>query len=162
MSKIHTREATEYDIFVMEKIMREAFEASYAHFMPEKYIREWYDNNEPEKAVRIGLSRAAVAEVMGRVVGFVITHDHSIAELWVEPTFQKQGVGRALVEWVEAQFRKVGYPTISMYCYEINTDGLEFCKKMRFRRASKFPSHDVAGKSIMIYNMLKMVSKLKG
>jgi len=162
MSKHHTREANEYDTFVMEQIMRDAFEASYAHFMPEQYVREWYDENEAERAVRIGIKRAGVAEVMGRTVGFVMTQDSSITQLWVEPAYQGKGVGRALIEWVEAQYRKKGYPTITMYVYEADANSLGFCKQLRFRRASQFPSNNVAGGSVVVYNMLKMVTKLKG
>jgi len=162
MSNHHTREANEYDTFVMEQIMRDAFEASYAHFMPEQYVREWYDENEAERAVRIGIKRAGVAEVMGRTVGFVMTQDSSITQLWVEPAYQGKGVGRALIEWVEAQYRKKGYPTITMYVYEADANSLGFCKQLRFRRASQFPSNNVAGGSVVVYNMLKMVTKLKG
>ena len=162
MSTPYTRPATENDVFAMEEIMRNAFAGSYAHFMPEQYVREWYDNNEAEKVVRLGLKWSGVAEIMGRVVGFVTYEDHSITQLWVDPAFQQQGAGRALIEWVEGEFRKIGFPTITIYCFEANANALEFLKKMRCRRASKFLSNNIAGGTLMVYNMLKMVSKLKG
>ncbi len=162
MSIPYTRPATQDDVFIMEHILRDAFAASYATFMPEQYVREWYDENEAERAVRSGMSRAGVAEVMGRVVGFVMYLDNTITELWVDPAYQGQGVGRALIHWIESEFRSMGYPTITLYCYEANTDALEFYKKLRFRRASKFMSRDVPGGPVPIYTMLKMVTKLKG
>jgi len=161
MSTPYTRPATQDDVFHMEQIMIDAFEASYAHFMPEQYVREWFDNNEAQKAARTGLERAGVAEVMGRIVGFVTYLDNSITELWVDPEFTKQGVGRALIEWVEGEYRKKGYATITLYCFEINEEALQFCKKMRFRRASQFQDNRVAGGPLTVYNMLKMVTKLK-
>lgn len=162
MSNIHTRPATENDVFAMEQVMRDAFGESFAHFMPEQYVREWYDTNGAERAVRIGLQWSGVAEIMGRVVGFVTYEDHSITQLWVAPEHQGKGAGRALIEWVEGEFRKIGFPTITIYCHEANANGLEFLKKMRCRRASKFFSNDITGGTLMTYNMLKMVSKLKG
>jgi len=162
MSKPYTRKATENDTFILEQIMREAFEASYAHFMPEQYVREFYDNNEAQRVARTSIERTGVAEIMGRVVGFVTTLDNTVQELWVEPNYQGQGVGRALIEWVEEQFRGKGYPTITLYCYAANTEAFEFYKKLRFRKASQFPSQNVSGGPVTVYNMLKMVSKLKG
>jgi len=161
MSTPYTRPATQDDVFQMEHIMRDSFEATYAHFMPEQYVREWYDNNEAQKTVRIGLERAGVAEVMGRIVGFVMYLDNSITELWVEPDYMKQGVGRALIEWIESEYRKKGYVTITMYCFEENKETLEFCKHLRFRRASQFQANDISGGPLTVYNMLKMVTKLK-
>lgn len=158
---IHTRPATQDDVFVMEQIMRDAFEQSYAHFMPEQYVREWYDNNEAQRVVRYGLERAGVAEIMGRTVGFVIYHDNSIDQLWVDPNYEGKGAGRALIEWVESVYRTKGYPTITMYCYEVNANTLAFLKKCRFRRASQHMSNDVPGGSMVVYNMLKMVKNLK-
>jgi ribosomal protein S18 acetylase RimI-like enzyme len=146
----------------MEQIIRDAFEASYATFMPEQYVREWYDENRAEQAVRTGLSRAGVCEIMGRVVGLVIYLDNTVTELWVDPAYQDRGVGRALIHWIESEFRAKGYPTITLYCYEANEPALEFYKKMRFRRASKFDSRDVAGGPVKVYTMLKMVTNLKG
>lgn len=158
----YTRPATPNDVFAMEQIMRDAFAQSYATFMPEQYVREWYDGNMAERTVRTGLSRAGVAEIMGRVVGFVMYTDNTVTELWVDPAYQRQGVGRALIHWIESKFRAMGFPTITLYCYEANPDALEFFGKLRFRRASSFDSRDVPGGPVKVYTMLKMVTKLKG
>lgn len=161
MSDIVTRPATEADVFTLELIMRAAFEASYANFMPEQYVREWYDNNEASRAVRQRLSKTGVAELDGEIAGFVSHDDTTIPELWVDPGYQGQGVGRALIEWVEAIFYKAKYATVTLYCYEENKEALEFYKKMRFRKASQFMSRDVPGGPVVVYNMAKIVKKPK-
>lgn len=161
MSLPYTRPATEYDVYAMEQIMVAAFEASYAHFMPEPYVRQWYDDNTAQRTVRRHLGRSGVAEIMGRVVGFVSYLDNTVTELWVDPAYTGQEVGRALIGWIEGEYRKLGYPTITLYCYQDNEDGLAFLKQLRFRKASQFPSQDVPGGPVTVFNMVKMVSKLK-
>lgn len=161
MSLPYTRAANSNDVYAMEEILRDAFAASYANFMPEPYVRQWYDDNEAQHTVRTSLNRTGVAEIMGRVVGFVIYSDNTITDLWVDPQYTGKEVGRALVQWVEGEFRSIGFPTITLYCYEANTDGLEFLKQLRFRKASQFPSQNIPGGPITVYNMAKMVSRLK-
>lgn len=161
MTKHHTRPAEQNDTYAMEQIMRDAFEASYAHFMPEQYVREWYDNNEAARTVQQRLKHSGVVEIMGRVVGFASWDDNSIPELWVDPKYQGQGAGRALVEWVESVLRNKGFPTITLYCYAANEAGFEFYKKLRFRKASEFMSKDVPGGPVKVYTMVKMVKRLK-
>lgn len=161
MSSLHTRPATEDDVFIMEQIMRDAFAANHAHFLPEAHVREWFDSNKPEQAIRQGLDHAGIVEIMGRIVGFIIYEDNFIEELWVDPNYEEQGAGRALIEWLEEEYRSWGYPTMTIYCYESNINALEFLKKMRFRRASQFLSDDVAGGPVVVYNMLRMVKNLK-
>lgn len=161
MSEITTRPATQDDVFIMEHIMRAAFEASYANFMPEQYIREWYDNNEASRAVAQRLKKSGVAILDGDIIGWVAHDDSTVPELWVDPNYQQQGAGRALIEWIEAEFRKFKFPALTLYCYEKNTEALEFYKKLRFRRASQFMSKDVPGGPVVVYNMLKMIKNLK-
>lgn len=161
MSNYHTRPAEQNDVFAMEQIMRDAFEASYAKFMPEQYIREWYDNDQAALTVRKRLNKAGVVELMGRIVGFVCLDDNSISELWVDPKHQGQGAGRALIQWADSALASKGFPTMTLYCYAENTDAFEFYKKLRFRKASEFMSRDVPGGPVKIYNMVKVVKRLK-
>ena len=161
MSPPHVRPAAENDVYILEQIYVDAFEASYVNFMPEPYVRQWYDEDAAAKTVRSGLKRCGVAEILGRPVGFVMYDDNTIAELWVDPAYHGKGAGRALVQWVEAQFRTIGFPTITLYCYEANEAALDFYRALRFRKASQFPSQDVPGGPVTVCNMVKMVSKLK-
>lgn len=161
MSTPHTRPATQDDVFIMEQVLIDSFKESYANFMPEQYVREWFDNNEAQRIARTGLERTGIAEIMGRIVGFVSYLDNTVTQLWVDPQYQKQGVGRALIQWVESVYRSKGYATITIYCHENNTEALAFLKKMRCRRASQFQDNSISGGPMTIYNMLKMVTKLK-
>lgn len=72
MIRPHTRPATEADVFAMEHIMRDAFSASYATFMPEAYVRQWYDDDTASKSVKSGLKQAGVVTIKEKVVGFII------------------------------------------------------------------------------------------
>ncbi len=153
-----TRPATQDDIFLLEEIKRDAFEASYANFMPEQYIREWYDNNEAQRTVRKGLGKAGVVEISGMVAGFVMYEENLVTELWVSPMFQRKNAGRELLRWVENEFRSQGFKSYKLYCYEANGKALEFYKKNGFTRDSEFPSTHVAGGPVTVYVMRKEIT----
>ena len=61
---------------------------------------------------------ASVAEVNGKVVGYVILENHEdsieLVDIAVAGPFQKQGVGKKMVEFVEARTRAQGKSAITL------------------------------------------------
>lgn len=154
---IHT--ATPDDIFQMEDIMRAAFEASYAHFMPEQYVREWYDNNAAQQTVRAGIHQAAFAEYDGMSAGFAMYDKAVLTELWVSPLFQRKGIATALLIWVEQTLRQSGQTEMHLYCYQNNHNALEFYQKQQFTITETFDSKDVAGGPVQVLRLTKRLTK---
>jgi GNAT superfamily N-acetyltransferase len=58
---------------------------------------------------------AYVAEVNGTVVGFLGLEDNDVAELFVSPSCQRQGIGTALFRFAEQQLRSRGYERLTVH-----------------------------------------------
>jgi aminoglycoside 6'-N-acetyltransferase I len=90
-----------------------------------------------------------VAEVEGRVVGFLELDFRSYApdclsspvpfiEGWyVEPAWQRRGIGRALVEAAEARAREMGYTEIASDADMDNADGIAAHRAVGFEAVER-------------------------
>ena len=161
MSSIHVRDAGEFDRPVMEDILKAAFDATYAGFMPAPFVQACRDENRAAQAVCRRGDSAAVAEIMGRVVGFATYQDNFINELWVEPDFMRQGVGTALLEYVEERMRLKRMATMTLYCFELNRGGLAFYQHLGFRKLNAMPSRDVEGGPVIVLTLARKIKKRK-
>jgi N-acetylglutamate synthase-like GNAT family acetyltransferase len=92
----------------------------------------------PEAMKRVKACSAAVflvCEIDGRVVGVVRgNYDGSraiIHQLSVHLTYQKQGIGTALVKEIVKRFRQMGAPTVSA---TVTEESLPFWQKVGFRK----------------------------
>ena len=72
--------------------------------------------------------RVTVAESYGNIVGvIVLTVDDEgflIDNVAVEPSHRGEGLGRALLEFAEAEARRTGYDSIHLYTHEKMTENL--------------------------------------
>jgi ribosomal protein S18 acetylase RimI-like enzyme len=71
-----------------------------------------------------------------RLIGFAIMeffdeHAH-LSLLAVQPGFQKQGIGRQLVEWLEASARIAGIFSVRLELRAINDDARHFYQKLGY------------------------------
>lgn len=76
-----------------------------------------------------------VATLAGRVVGFAHRKLAMIEDLWVEPTFQRRGVGRRLLEASVNAIATDGYRTASLDCLEANSGARRFYERENWRPA---------------------------
>jgi ribosomal-protein-alanine N-acetyltransferase len=76
-----------------------------------------------------------------RVVGFAIMEFYAIHAhlnlLAVQPGFQRQGVGRQLLEWLEASARTAGVFTVNLELRSTNDGARAFYEKLGFRSAGR-------------------------
>jgi [ribosomal protein S18]-alanine N-acetyltransferase len=75
-----------------------------------------------------------VAERAGQVLGWSARErlDNAITDLWVEPIFQRQGVGGALLEHMEQEVVGAGHETIETQVHSENVAAIEFFRKVGF------------------------------
>ncbi|HJZ90796.1 MAG TPA: GNAT family acetyltransferase [Gemmataceae bacterium] len=99
--------------------------------------RPW---NNPRKDIRRKLAVRAdlflVAEADGAIVGTVMAgydgHRGWINYLGVDPTCQRHGIGRALMDEAERLLRASGCPKINLQVRTANTAAIEFYRQIGF------------------------------
>ena len=76
-----------------------------------------------------------------RVVGFAIMEFYAIHAhlnlLAVQPGFRRQGVGRQLLEWLEASARTAGIFTVNLELRSTNDGARAFYEKLGFKSAGR-------------------------
>lgn len=75
-----------------------------------------------------------VAERVGQVLGWAAREklDNAITDLWIEPVFQRQGVGTALLEHLEHEVAGLGHETLVTQVHAENTAAVAFFRKTGF------------------------------
>jgi GNAT superfamily N-acetyltransferase len=84
----------------------------------------------------IANQRVTVAEGHGTIVGvIVLTVDDEgllIDNVAVEPSYRGKGLGRALLEFAEAEARRTGFDSIHLYTHEKMTENLAIYSKIGY------------------------------
>lgn len=72
-----------------------------------------------------------VAEFNGDIAGWAAREhfDEKISDFWVDPPFQKQGVGTALLEEVEQEVLRQGFDSVRLESHARNEDAVAFFEK---------------------------------
>ena len=81
--------------------------------MPEQ-VREAINSDNPFRPfIKIMGDKINVATIDGDLAGFCAreTMDNVISDLWVALQYEGKGVGRALIQHLEIEIKKEGYPT---------------------------------------------------
>ncbi len=76
-----------------------------------------------------------VAEQATQIVGWSAREklDNHITDLWVEPIFQRQGVGTQMLRAIEAEMVRVGHTELTTEVHSENTGAIAFFEKNGFR-----------------------------
>lgn len=109
-----------------EDIIEAWYQASLiAHpFLSEKFLEEERDNIRERFLPN---SQTWVYEKQGRVVGFISLADNEVGGIFVHPSWQRQGVGRALMD----KARTI-HKTLELDVFEANKRGRAFYAKYGF------------------------------
>lgn len=123
---ITLRPAAIADVPVMQDVMRRSFLVGYGRFVPWKAVQHWVANDMGGQLVAYHWETFVVAEVAGHVVGLMQLQGDAVQELWVEPTYQRRGTGRKLLEHAEALALKAGFLTLKTFVFAENLNALKF------------------------------------
>jgi ribosomal protein S18 acetylase RimI-like enzyme len=84
----------------------------------------------------IANQRVTVAETHGTIVGVIVlaTSDERflIDNVAVDPSHRGKGLGRALLEFAEAEARRAGFDSIYLYTHEMMTENLAIYKRLGY------------------------------
>ena len=71
-----------------------------------------------------------VAEQGGQATAWAAREnfDNHITDLWVDPIWQRQGIGQALLAKLEAEIEAQGYESVRIETHSQNTQAIEFLK----------------------------------
>lgn len=98
-----------------------------------------------ERALRNRDCVVLAARDRRRVIGFAIMEFYAIHAhlnlLAVQPGYQRQGVGRQLLEWLEASARTAGIFKVHLELRAGNVDAFKFYEKLGYREAGRRPAY---------------------
>jgi ribosomal-protein-alanine N-acetyltransferase len=111
-----------------------------------EYGLAWSWNEERvERCLRNRDCVVLAARDRRRVVGFAIMEFYAIHAhlnlLAVQPGYRRQGVGRQLLEWLEASARTAGIFTVNLELRASNDGARAFYQKLGYRAAGRRPAY---------------------
>lgn len=159
MTAIRVRPAVERDETAMVNMLLDGFKASYADFMPAEFVNDFHEQYGATTTVRKGMNHATVAEIDGRVVGFIIIAEDMIEELWVSPKTQRSGVGAKLMASAEQIMRLNNVVAARLYCYGPNKPARAFYEKLGYTEADRFMSREVRGGPVPVLIYAKTIAE---
>ena len=134
IERLIIRDASAEDALPVARIHVETWRAAYPGLVPDQYLTKL---SVPDQAIawarqisrRGGHSATLVAEIDGRVVGFVVLgprrnssfeHGGEIYALYVDVDWQNQGIGRALMVAAFVQLRSMGLDSALLWVLAAN------------------------------------------
>jgi ribosomal-protein-alanine N-acetyltransferase len=75
-----------------------------------------------------------VAEQAGQVAGWAAREnlDNHVTDLWVDPAWQRQGIGRMLLQKLEAEIEAQGYESVRIETHSQNALAVDFLKRQGY------------------------------
>jgi ribosomal-protein-alanine N-acetyltransferase len=96
-------------------------------------------------SIRHRETMALVAEAQGRMVGFALMEfgDETahLNLLAVRPRFQRRGIARRLVQWLEASCRTAGIQVVYLELRAVNRGARQFYQSLGYREIARVPRY---------------------
>jgi ribosomal-protein-alanine N-acetyltransferase len=127
---VTTRNAREDDVDILAEIGFRAWEKAM------EAIGEMSDMRGSARDAFINFARSSwltitVVEHIGSIVGWAAREhlDELISDFWVDPEYQRQGFGKALLEEVEAEIVRQGFDKVRIETHAQNNEAISFFEK---------------------------------
>ena len=113
--KLIIRRAAADEAALISALVRRTVRVSNAKDYPPRVIAQVFASFAPEWVRgRMARRQMFVAELAGRIVGTISASGGEINSLFVEPGFQRHGIGRSLVAFVERQAKAAGLTDLAL------------------------------------------------
>jgi ribosomal protein S18 acetylase RimI-like enzyme len=122
------REYTPADFEAVTRVWRRALEDNFPEFMRTKGHTPEEDRAYFRDVILVR-NRVWLAELDGQVCGFMAIQGDLIDHLYIDPDFQRRGIGKALLEHA----RSLSPDSLFLYTFQSNARGRAFYEKNGFR-----------------------------
>jgi len=129
MAQFSLRKATKEDVPSIVKLCKDTISVVYGPFLPPEVLRPWVEGSVVEGLVEEEWPRMVVAEVEADVVGVAAASEDAVDLLWVHPSHHVEGMGTALLDFVEAEIRKRGHRRGKLSCFTKNHRAMDFYQR---------------------------------
>lgn len=143
------RKAREEDVVGIGKVHYHGWVNTYSDLLPPDIISSLSEQRSIHLFKREGCKNMYVAIIGDEVVAFCgygmwrtakgeekHTDEGEIVGLYVSDQFQRNGIGKALLQQAESALKQEGCSTVSLWVLEGNTKAMVFYKAMGFRDAA--------------------------
>lgn len=152
---VKIRKALKADIPVMQNVFRRAFLVCYGRFVPWKAVQHWVATDMGGQLVANEWETFTVAEIAGQIVGILQVKGDFVHELWVDPDFQRRGIGAELLAHAKTLIAKAGYLVAKVSVFVENENAVKFYLSQGWKPQSTEPDELVPGIVLNVMTLIK-------
>ena len=120
------RRAAEEDVPNVVNLLKDTILKVYSQILPEDRLEPWVEGDRLSSDVNSSWQNMIVAEKAGEVVGVAARFGDLVGLIWVHPAHQREGIGGALLDLVEAEIKRSGYKMAKLQCFSDNDRAVGF------------------------------------
>lgn len=133
------RRATGVDKEALIRILDTTFTDTWLPQLTPAAVQRYRTANATEHFVDEALAEIRVAEIDGRVVGFVYWEADFIDALHVLPAARRRGVARALMQLAEAEIGRAGFRQVRLETDTFNAGSQGLYLSLGYREQDRYP-----------------------
>lgn len=133
------RPACSADHAALIEILRETFAETWAPQMSSEAIERYDIDTRSARYVETSAAAFVVAEVEGRLAGFIHWAGDFVHALHVSAMARRRGVGRALMEQAEREIRQAGLGRVRLETDTFNGPSQALYRALGYREIDRYP-----------------------
>ena len=134
---ITTRRAVEADVPALVDLAQRSWLSGNCELAPIEAVRDWIEADVESKRYPEIWPNVTVAVQVSRLLGLAYTDGREVAELWVHPSFQRQGIGSTLLRVCEEEILAAAYAASRLQYSEYNVAAPRFNRAHGYEEVSR-------------------------
>lgn len=136
------RQARSSDAATLEAILRDTYANTWLPQLSDEAAQAWRNEDRPATYVAARGLGFWVAEVEGKVAGFVDWDGDFVNALHVSSTYVRMGLGSRLMDKAEAAMASAGVAAARLQTDAFNTRSRAFYDRRGYREADRYPDEE--------------------